>query len=84
MKLTKTLVLSALLVWPAAAGARLPTPTPEEAAKKAAAADKQALADEAAKQALAKAQDRVAQRYRATHPHAPKPVPVVAPPAAGK
>lgn len=82
MRMLKTLALSALLVWSAAAVARLPAPTPEEAAQKAAAAETKAQADEAAKQALAAAQDRVAQRYRASHPNAP--VPVIAPPAPGK
>lgn len=49
--------------------ARLPPPTPDEAkAKKAAAAEK-GKADEAAKQALARAQDRVAARYKARHKH---------------
>lgn len=84
MKLLKTLALCALLGWSSVAAARLPAPTPEEAAKKAAAAETKAKADEAAKQALAAAQDRVAQRYRASHPNAPKPVPVIVPPAPGK
>lgn len=84
MKLLKTLALYALLVWSAAAIARLPAPTPEESAKKAAAAETKTKADEVAKQALAAAQDRVAQRYRASHPNASKPVPVIAPPAPGK
>lgn len=84
MKLLNTLALCALMAWPAAAMARLPAPTPEETAKKAAAAETKAKADEAAKQALAAAQDRVARRYRAAHPEAPKPVSVIVPPAPGK
>lgn len=84
MRLLNTLTLCALFFWSAAAIARLPAPTPEEAAQKAAAAATKAKADEAAKQALAAAQDRVAQRYRAAHPDAPKPVPVITPPAPGK
>lgn len=70
-------MLVAALLSPAAALAKLPEPTPEEAQQKAAAAEKKTLGEEAAKAALAKAQDRVASRYRATHPHAPHPVPVV-------
>lgn len=71
-------MLAAVLLSPAAALAKLPEPTLEEAQKKAAAAEKKALDEDAAKAALAKAQDRVASRYRATHPNAPRPVPVVA------
>lgn len=47
------------------AGAKLPPPTPAEAKAKQEAAAKKAKADEAAKQALARAQDRVAARYKA-------------------
>lgn len=71
-------LLAAVLLSPAAVLAKLPEPTPEEAQKKAAAAEKKALGEDAAKAALAKAQDRVASRYRATHPNDPRPVPVVA------
>lgn len=84
MRFLKNLTFCALFACSAMAAAQLPAPTPEEAAKKAAAAEKKAEAEEAAKLALAAAQDRVAQRYRASHPHAPKPVPVIAPPASGK
>ncbi|HEY3327986.1 MAG TPA: formate dehydrogenase [Novimethylophilus sp.] len=59
--------------------AKLPPPTPEEAAKKQIAAEKKVKDEDAAKEALAKAQDRVAQRYRAIRKNAPLPVPVVAP-----
>lgn len=69
-------MLAAVLLSPAAALAKLPEPTPEEAQQKAAAAEKKALSEEAAKAALAKAQDRVASRYRARNPNAPRPVPV--------
>lgn len=68
----KLLMLLALL-WSVAAMAKLPPPTPEEAAKKQAAAEKQAKDEGVAKEALAKAQDRVAQRYRASHKTAPLP-----------
>lgn len=60
------------------AHARLPDPMPEEVQKKLADAEKKAKSEEAAKAALAAAQDRVAQRYRATHKNAPPPVPVAA------
>lgn len=67
------------LAVPAVALAQLPPPAPEEAAKKAEAAEKKAASEEAAKVALGKAQDRVASRYRARHPAAPGPIPVVTP-----
>lgn len=66
----------------ATALAKLPDPTPEEAAKKQAEAEKKATSEEAAKEALAKAQDRVNQRYRTTHKNAPPPVAVITPPVA--
>ena len=47
------------------AAAKLPAPTPEQAKAKQEAATKKAKSDEAAKQALARAQDRVAARYKA-------------------
>lgn len=47
------------------AAAKLPAPTPEQAKSKQETAAKKAKADEAAKQALARAQDRVAARYKA-------------------
>lgn len=70
----------------ATALAKLPDPTPEEVAKKQADVEKNAKNEEIAKEALAKAQDRVNQRYRATHKNAPPPVAVVTTPApaAGK
>ena len=43
---------------------KLPPPTEAEAQTKKAAAEKKAKDEEAAKQALAKAQDRVAERYK--------------------
>lgn len=55
-------MLAAMLSLPAYA--KLPMPTPEEAARKQAAAEKKAKDEEAAKEALGRAQDRVAQRYR--------------------
>jgi hypothetical protein len=70
-------MLAAALCAPAAVLAKLPAPTPEEAQQKAVAAEKKALSEEAAKAALAKVQDRVASRYRAKNPNAPRPVPVV-------
>lgn len=70
-------MLAAAFFSPISALAQLPAPTAEEAAQKAAAAEKKALGEEAAKAALAKAQDRVASRYRAKNPNAPRPVPVV-------
>lgn len=77
MKRLNVWMLSAALLSPTMVLAKLPAPTPEEAQQKAAAAEKKALGDEAAKAALAKAQDRVASRYRAKNPHAPHPVPVI-------
>lgn len=68
----------------AVAWAKLPPPTPEEAAKKQAATEKKAKDEDAAKEALAKVQDKVVQRYRATHKNAPPPVPVSAPVPAKK
>jgi uncharacterized membrane protein len=70
-------LLAAALFAPAAVLAKLPAPTPEEAQQKAVAAEKKALSEEAAKAALTKVQDRVANRYRAKNPNAPRPVPVV-------
>jgi hypothetical protein len=78
MNRLKVWMLATLCVSPVLAFAQLPAPTVEEAAQKATAAEKKAAGEEAAKAALAKAQDRVANRYRATHPHAPRPVPVAA------
>ena len=43
---------------------KLPPPTEAEAQTKKTAADKKAKDEEAAKQALAKSQDRVAERYK--------------------
>jgi len=77
MKRLNVWMLSAALISPTAVLAKLPAPTPEEAQQKAAAAEKKALGEEAAKAALAKAQDRVVSRYRAKNPHAPRPVAVV-------
>lgn len=68
----------------ATALAKLPDPTPEEVAKKQADAEKKAKSEDAAKEALAKAQDRVNQRYRTTHKNAPPPVAVITPPAVKK
>ena len=53
-----------LLLATHAAWGKLPPPTEAEAQTKKAAADKKVKDDEAAKQALAKAQDRVAARYK--------------------
>ena len=78
MNRLNTWVLAAVCFNPISAFAQFPAPTAEEAAQKAMAAEKKALGEEAAKAALAKAQDRVASRYRASHPNAPRPVPVVA------
>lgn len=75
----RLLILLAALAVGHAAWAKLPEPTPEEAAKKQAAAEKKAQDEEAAKVALGKAQDKVAVKYRATHKNAPKPVPVIIP-----
>lgn len=61
-----------------AAYARLPPPTPEEAAKQQAALEKKALGEEKAGRALEVAQDRVAARYRSRHPGAPRPVTLTA------
>lgn len=52
------------------AWAKLPPPTPEEQAKTAAAKEKAAQDAEKEKALLAKAQDRVVQKYRADHPNA--------------
>jgi hypothetical protein len=52
------------------AHAKLPPPTPEELAQKRATTDKKARDESAAKAALARAQDRVVQRYLARYPHA--------------
>ena len=46
------------------ASAKLPQPTAADAQTKKAAAEKKAKDEEAAKQALAKSQDRVAERYK--------------------
>jgi hypothetical protein len=78
MNRLKVWMLATVFVSPLLAFAQLPAPNAEEAAQKAAAAEKKAAGEEAAKAALAKAQDRVAGRYRATHPNAPRPVPVAA------
>ena len=53
-----------LLLATHAAWGKLPPPTEAEAQTKKAAADKKAKDEEAAKKALAKAQDRVAERYK--------------------
>jgi hypothetical protein len=53
-----------LLLTTHAAWGKLPPPTEAEAQAKKAAADKKVKDEEAAKQALAKAQDRVAARYQ--------------------
>jgi hypothetical protein len=78
MKSLWTIATLVMLTLSLNAHARLPDPTPEEAQKKLADAEKKAKSEEAAKAALAAAQDRVAQRYRATHKNAPPAVPVVA------
>jgi len=70
-------LLALACVLPITALAQLPPPTAEEAAQKAAATEKKAASEEAAKAALAQVQERVASRYRAAHPDAPPPVPVV-------
>lgn len=77
MKTLWMIALATMLATSLSANARLPEPTPEEAQKKLADAEKKAKGEEAAKAALAAAQDRVAQRYRATHKNAPPAVPVV-------
>lgn len=77
----KTLWMTAwavVLATSLSANAKLPEPTLEEAQKKLADAEKKAKGEEAAKAALAAAQDRVAQRYRASHKNASPPVPVAA------
>jgi hypothetical protein len=79
--LIKLLLVMAATTWTLNALAKLPDPTPEEALKKQAEAEKKAASEEAAKAALVKAQDRVNQRYRATHKDAPPPVAVIAPAA---
>jgi uncharacterized membrane protein len=79
--LIKLLLVMVATTWTFNAMAKLPDPTPEEALKKQAEAEKKAASEEAAKAALAKAQDRVNQRYRATHKDAPPPVAVIAPAA---
>ena len=53
-----------LLLATHAAWGKLPPPTEAEAQTKKTAADKKAKDEEAAKKALAKAQDRVAARYK--------------------
>ncbi len=53
-----------LLLAAHAAWGKLPPPTEAEAQTKKSAAEKKAKDDEAAKKALAKAQDRVAERYK--------------------
>lgn len=80
----KTLLVKLLLVmvattWTLNVMAKLPEPTPEEVLKKQADAEKKAASEEVAKAALAKAQDSVNQRYRATHKNAPPPVAVITP-----
>jgi len=60
-------MLVAALALPWAAHAQLPTPTPEEAAKKQETAQKKAHDENTAKAALTRAQNRVAERYHATH-----------------
>lgn len=79
--LIKLLVVMITTTWTFNVMAKLPDPTPEEALKKQADAEKKTASEEAAKAALAKAQDRVNQRYRATHKNAPPPVAVIMPPA---
>lgn len=79
--LIKLLLVMVTTTWALNAMAKLPDPTPEEALKKQAEAEKKAASEEAAKAALAKAQDRVNQRYRATHKNALPPVAVLAPAA---
>lgn len=81
MKYRMYCLAAALLALPAMGFAQLPALNEEEAAKKAEAAEKKAASEEAAKVALGNAQDRVAKRYRAAHPNAPHPVPVVTPAA---
>ena len=78
MKRVTPWMFATLLAVPMIALAQLPPPNEEEAAKKAEAAAKKTAGEEAAKAALGKAQDRVAQRYYLKHPGASRPVPVVA------
>jgi len=61
------LMLFAALALPAIAQAQLPSPTPGEAAKKQATAEKKAKDEAAAKESLGRAQNRVAVRYHAAH-----------------
>lgn len=79
--LIKVLLVMAATTWAFNAMAKLPDPTPEAAMKKQADAEKKTASEEAAKAALAQAQDRVNQRYRATHKNAPPPVAVITPAA---
>lgn len=63
---TATGFVGAVLLAIAATGwAKLPPPTPEQVKDKQAKAEKKAKDDEAAKKALARAQDRVVARYKA-------------------
>lgn len=74
MKLKTMLLIGLALSWSWAAYAQLPPPTPEQAAKKQAATEKKANDEAAGKAALARAQNRVVQRYHALHtPVAKKP-----------
>ena len=70
------LALGALAtLWAWGVHAQLPPPTPEEAARKQEAAKKKARDENTAKSALTRAQNRVAERYRAAHaPAARQPV----------
>lgn len=70
------ILLAALLSLPAYA--RLPAPSPEDAVRKQAAAEQKARDEDAAREALGRAQDGVAQRYRVKHSQAPKPVAIAA------
>ena len=79
MKRVWMTALAVVLATSLSANAKLPEPTAEEAQKKLADAEKKAKGEEAAKAALAAAQDRVAKRYRASHKNAPPPVPVASP-----
>jgi hypothetical protein len=54
----------AAAIWAVAAHAELPSPSPEEVAKKQAAMVKKARDEATAKAALARAQNRVVERYR--------------------
>lgn len=74
MKLKPMLLIGWALSWSWAAYAQLPPPTPEQAARKQATTEKKANDEAAGKAALARAQNRVAQRYHAIHtPVARKP-----------